>query len=76
MQSVILESPLLLALYGLGLGLCLFDRHYRATNGAFPLLSVVVTLGATAWALLLGATLWECATVLLAFLLLNMGVEE
>ncbi len=75
MDSVILTSPLALVLYGAALFFCLFDRQYRGTKGCFTILSALLALGATAYALILGAGLWECATVLLVFLLLNMGVD-
>lgn len=78
MESVILQQPLVLSLvlYGLSLALLLFDRTYRATKGVFTLISTVLAVLATAYSLLMGASLWECATVLLVFLLLNMGVQE
>ncbi len=75
-MEVMLDSPLALLLYGLALFLCLFDRHYKATKGIFTLLSAVAALGGTAYSLTLGASVWECATVLLVFLLLNMGVTK
>ncbi len=74
-ESVILQFPLVLALYGLALAACLFDRHYDATNGVLTRISTVLAVGATAFALILGASLTECATVLMVFLLLNMGVK-
>ncbi len=76
MQSVIFSSPLAMLLYGLGLGLCLFDRHYKLPGVVFPIASAVCALGATAYAICIGAGLWECATALLIFLPLNMGVAE
>lgn len=78
MESVILQQPLVLALvlYGAALFLVLFDRAYRATKGVFTLISTALAAIATAYSLLMGAALWECATVLLVFLLLNMGVKE
>ena len=76
MESVILDSPLALFLYGAALFLNLFDRHYRASKGWLTVASAFLAVGATAYALLLGADLRECATVLLVFLLLNMGVRE
>ncbi len=75
-MEMILDSPLALLLYGLALFLCLFDWHYRATKGIFTLLSAAAALGATSYSLILGASAWECATMLLIFLLLNMGVKE
>lgn len=77
-ESVILQQPLVLALilYGAALFLVLFDRAYRATKGVFTLISTALAAVATAYSLLMGAALWECATVLLVFLLLNMGVKE
>ena len=78
MESVILGQPLVMSLllYGIALALLLFDRTYRATKGIFTLISTALTVLATAYSLLMGASLWECATVLLIFLLLNMGVKE
>lgn len=76
MDSVIFQSPLVLFLYGIALFLNLFDRHYRAGKGWMTILSAFFAVGATAYALIIGAGLWECATVLLIFLLLNMEVRE
>lgn len=76
MESVILGSPLALFLYGAALFLNLFDRHYRVGKGWMTVVSAFAAVGATAYALLLGANLRECTTVLLVFLLLNMGVRE
>ena len=76
MESVILGSPLALFLYGAALFLNLFDRHYRASKGWMTIVSAFTAVGATAYALIIGADLRECATVLLVFLLLNMGVRE
>ena len=73
-ESVILDLPLALLLYGAALFFCLFERRYRATRGVFFLLSAALALGASAYALVRGASLWETAAVLLIYLLLNMGV--
>ena len=75
-ESVILQTPLALVLYGIALALCLFDRHYKATGGVATLISTALAMGATVYAILLGASLVECATVLMVFLLANMGVTE
>ena len=76
MDSVILQTPLALVLYGIALALCLFDRHYKATGGIATMISTALAVGATVYALVMGATLVECATVLMVFLLANMGVKE
>lgn len=76
MNSVILQTPIALLLYGVALALCLFDRHYKASNGVLTLVSTAVAVVATVYALLMGAALVECATVLMGFMLLNMGVKE
>ncbi len=73
-ESVILDLPLALLLYGAALFFCLFERRYRATRGVFFLLSAALALGASAYALVRGASLWETAAVLLIYLLLDMGV--
>ena len=76
MESVILQTPMAMLLYGIALALCLFDRHYKATGGVMTYLSTAVAVAATVYALLMGTPLVECATVLMAFMLLNMGVKE
>ena len=78
MDSVILGQPLVLAiiLYGVALALVLFDRATKDTKGVFTLISTALVALATVYSLVRGASMWECATVLLVFLLLNMGVKE
>lgn len=76
MESVILQSPLALILYGIALFLNLFDCRYKMTWGIMTLVSAWICIAATAYALVIGAPMSECATVLLCFLLLNMGVRE
>jgi len=76
MDSVIFQSPLALFLYSIALFLNLFDRHYRASKGWMTVASAFFAVIATAYALIIGATAWECAMVLLTLLLLNMGVRE
>ena len=73
---VILQLPLAWVLYGVALVLCLFDRKRKDTGGVLPLVSTAVTVLATAYVILMGATLAECAVVLMAFALLHMGVKE
>ena len=73
-ESVILQLPMVLLLYGAALFFCLFERRYRATRGVFLLLSAALALGASAYALIGGAGLWETAAALLPFLVLNLGV--
>ena len=75
-NAVIPTLPLALILYGAALLFCLFERFYRASKGALFLLSDALAIGATGYSLLMGASLWECATALTVFLLLNMGVKE
>lgn len=75
-EIVILQLPLALLLYGIAIGLCLFDRHYKATGGILTLVSTAVAVGATVYSILLGAPLTECAVLLMAFLLMTMGVKE
>ncbi len=73
-MELILQLPLALALYGIALALCLADRVLKTPR--LSLISAALAVVATAYAILMGAGLWDCATVLLVFLLLNMGVEE
>lgn len=74
--SVIVTLPLGLILYGAALFFCLFERRFRGTGGKFFLLSTAIAVLATAYCLLMGASLWECSAALTGFLLLNMGVKE
>lgn len=76
MDSVIFQSPLALFLYGAALFANLFDRHYRVSRGWMTIAAAFAAVGATAYALVIGASLRECAAVLLVFLLLNMEVRE
>lgn len=75
-ESVIITLPAALLLYGIALFLRIYDKVYRSTGGVFTLLSAAAAACATAYALIMGAGPWECATVLLVFLLLNTGVRE
>ena len=75
-EWVILQFPAAMALYGAALFFCLFDRVYQASKGIFTVLSAALAIFATAFLLLNGASLWEGATLLMVFLLLNMGVRE
>lgn len=74
MESVIFQQPLVL--YGAALLLYFIDRIYRKTRGVATFLSTALVCLATAYSLVLGASMWECSTVLLMFLVLNMGVKE
>lgn len=74
-ESVIFQLPLAVVLYGAALFFCLFERKYHGTRGVFFLLSAGLALGASAYALVLGAGLWETAAALMVFLLLNMEVD-
>ena len=76
MDSTILQLPLVMILYGVALMLCLFDRSKKATGGLFTILSTALAVVGTVYALLMGTPLTECATVLMIFMLLNMGVKE
>lgn len=75
-EWVILSHPPILLLCGGAVLLVLFDRIYRATKGIFTYFSAILAILATALDLIVGASLWEGVTLLLIFLLLNMGVRE
>ena len=74
--SVILSQPVALAGYGLALLLLGADRALRRGGGWLCFLSAFLAVGATAWGLLMGASLSEAALALTCFLLLNMGVRR
>lgn len=73
MESVIFQYPALLLLYGAALFFCLYDRVYRTSGPWFSQLSTALALAASACSLVCGASIREIVTVLLVFLLLNMG---
>lgn len=75
-DSVILKLPLALLLYTAALFLCVYDLRYKGTRGACTVLSAILVVAATGYSLLMGASLAEGSTALLAFLLMNMGVKE
>ena len=70
-ESVIFNSPILLVLYGISLALVLFNMKNR-TGAVLTYVSAALTIGASAYALLLGASLWETAIVMVVFLLINV----
>ena len=69
---VILNSPLLLILYGVALAMVIFELITKTTGYVLPLIAFAIVIGATIYALLIGAGLFEVAIVILVFLLLNM----
>ena len=74
MESVIFGSPLLVFLYGIAALICIFDLFKRASGYVFPLLSAVLFVGTTIYAMLLGANYEELGIVVLIFLALNLTV--
>lgn len=71
-DSVILNSPVLLLLFGAALFLCLFDKQRRATRGWFSVMAAILAVGTAAYGLILGAGAGEVLTVLMLFLCLNL----
>ena len=71
-ESTILHSPVLLLLFGVALGLFLFDRLRKGARGFCTVASGVLTVVAAAWALILGAGTGEVLTVLIMMLCLHL----
>ena len=69
---VILNNPLLLVLYGLALACMLFELFTKLTGYVLPLIAFAIAVGASIYALILGAQLLEVTIVLLVFLLINL----
>ena len=68
-ESIILNSPILLALYGISLGL-LFIVYLTKTHGPIlPFASIILLVFASIYAILLGANLLEVAIALIPFFL-------
>lgn len=72
MTSVILTTPLLLALYGIALVLSLIDLFHRASGYVFSLLSAGVFVAASVVAVLSAASLFEIGGAALVFLVVNL----
>ncbi len=70
--SIIFNDPLLLLLLGIALFLSVFDVLKRSSGYVFPLISILITLGTLTYAMLLGATMYEVATVLMVFAAVNL----
>ena len=75
-ESVIFNSPLLLAGYGIALLLCLFSVKGRIGGYVLPIISAFVCVLTTTYALLQGADLYEAGMVIVIFLLINLSVYQ
>ena len=74
MEIVFFQSIPVMILYGIALILNIIDRCTK--RGILTYISAAVCVAATVYALIIGAAMFECAAVLLVYLLLNMGVRE
>ena len=72
---VMLESPGLMILYGLGLGAAILDERWHSSKGMMTFLAGAAVIISAALLILNGASLWEAAAWLIAFLLVIMGVK-
>lgn len=73
-ESVIFNSPVLIAGYSIALFFCVFDLFKHSSGYVFPILSAVSCVATTIAALMLGAELYEVASVIMIFLALNLSV--
>ena len=73
MDSVIFNTPLLVILYSFALLFAVIGLK-RPLSAVLPFVSIVISLLTTGYAILLGATLFEVALVLLVFLAVNLTV--
>lgn len=72
MESVILSTPLLWIGYGIALFLCLFEISKKSTGHVFSVISLLLVLGNTVYALILSASYYEAGIVILIFLAINL----
>jgi len=72
LDSVIFSEPIVWICYGAALFCCVFDLIKKSSGIILPVLSVAFSAAASVCALLLGATLYEVATVILILLSLNL----
>ena len=71
-ESVILNSPILIALYSVALVISLTGIFWRKARAFLPVLSAVIVVCASAVAVILGTALFEIVTVVLFFLAINL----
>lgn len=75
-ESVILVSPLLIALYGLALVLTLVEKRLR-TGGVLPWAAAILVMVTAGLSLVMGASLRETAAVIVLFIIVNLtGLKE
>jgi hypothetical protein len=72
MDSVFLRSPLLIALIAAALAITAVSLIWRQSEKSGMCISFTIVAGALAYALVLGASLSECAAVSMIFFLLNL----
>ena len=70
-ESIIFNSPIILVLYGVALLLLVYDLRNR-TGAVLPYLSAAIVMGTSAYALVIGALLFETAAVICIFILINL----
>ena len=71
-DSVILNSPIILILYGVALVILIVGLIWRKTGFIMPVLSAALAVCASAYAVISGAALFEVATVIMIFLAVNL----
>ena len=69
-DSYILNSPILIILFSCMFFLCLFSCFKKMGNGIGIWISMSCVIGGLTYALIMGASLTECALVCLVFFLL------
>lgn len=75
-ESVILVSPLLIALYGLALVLTLVEKRLR-TGSVLPWVAAILVMVTAGLSLVMGASLRETAAVIVLFIIVNLtGLKE
>ena len=75
-ESVILVSPLLIALYGVALALTLIEKRLR-TGAVLPWAAAILVMVTAGLSLVMGASLKETAAVIVLFIIVNLtGLKE
>lgn len=69
---IIINSPLILVLYGIALALVLFELFTKLTGYVLPIIAFMIVIGTTIYSLLIGAQLFEVAIYVMIFLLINL----
>jgi TRAP-type C4-dicarboxylate transport system permease small subunit len=72
-ESVILNSPILILGYGFALFFCIFDLFTHSSGYVMPTISMLLCAATIVYSFFLGAALIEICIAVLIFLIINIS---